>query len=261
MLEIRGWAPTEGEANDTPSPEVDWFSPYLDERQPMYRLSHHVRLLDLGGGGAMARKHWLRQVVPIEQSYSFKEDDWSYLAQADATFRLLLLSGPEADVLENQVRFVRKTLPSKIIVPLMSWGDRADIARLLRSGADDVLHMEMAIAEAELRLGNLLRQEKWRNTKDRRLATNNRKRQLASIVTRHGLSGTERDILEKLLDHSDHIVPYANLVGCPRVNSLKLRKGLAVSMHHLRSKLGKSWVIRNVRGQGYMLEREGSRRA
>lgn len=261
MLEIRGWAPTDGERVDTTLPELGWFSPYLDERQPMYRFSHHLRLLDLGGSGAIARKRWLRQVVPIEQTYSFKENNWSYLAQADATFRLLLLSGAETDVLEEQVRFVRQTLPSKIIVPVMSWGDRADITRLLRSGADDVLHMEMAHIEAELRLANLLQQDKWRNTKNRTLAANNRKRQLASIATRHGLSGTERDILEKLLDEREQIVPYARLVDCSRINSLKLRKGLAVSMHHLRSKLGKNWVIRNVRGQGYLLEREGARQA
>lgn len=221
-------------------------------------FGHHLRLLDMDGPDAEARRRWLQKVVNVEQVYELGMGDTCYLAQASATFSLLLFSGSDTTELASHLRSVRGTLPSKILVPLLSWNCREDAARLLMAGADDVLHKDMDTSEAKLRLLSLLHRRKWRSTRSRNHAARNRECQLASIATRFELSAKEAEVLESLLNGRDKVVPYAQFVSKSLLDSDKGHKGLALIVHRLRSKLGTDWVIRNVRGKGYFLERKNS---
>lgn len=230
------------------------FVTLLDESSDLIRV---IKVADRGCG---IRDQWLDQILPERDEIILRTGEARYLTQATQRFEILIVSAEDKARIVPVIRDVRRVLPDKLVVPLLTSCLPEDRASLLKRGADDVLQATMPADEARARLCALMRRRTWsvrlQAGLDRQLAlASAAEAQLSWLYTGH-LSRQERQVLGALHARFGKVVPYGTLtVAAQTTVNLPSKEHLKAIIFRIRQRLKMSFVIFTVRGEGMVLRK------
>lgn len=213
--------------------------------------AHEMRLVETPDRRKTLRRSWLDQFLNCSQQYLYQHGSLRFLSQAKEGFAILFVSSDDLRRLHAIIRYVRSTLPSKLIVPVLSHVSTASSIGLLERGADEVFHCDMDRGEAIRRVYALRRRLEWRE--DHFLREGAKKasfESLLSSLTRLPLTRKEQKVLLFLAGRQNRFAP--NYVLLDQAD-IKSSKSLKVIISRLRGKLAEGVMITNQSGLGYAL--------
>lgn len=224
------------------------------------RLADVARVLEIPDRGLAGRQQWLEHCIPLEQIFRFRAGEVRYMAQAEQTFELLVLSGDDRAKLLPILRSVRDVFASKIVVPFMSHCSAEDRALLLRRGADDVLHLGVSPEEGAARMAALVRRQTWMAIRQVE-ADRTINRAAAAAAELRWLCGGPigpqgRQVLAALFGNMGRVVPHMALTSAARTSDhWPSDRQLHVIICGIRKHLRPQFVIDTLRGEGFRLRR------
>lgn len=233
----------------------------LDEASTLkVRLAGAARVVEIPDRGLAGRQQWLDRCIPFEQTFRFRAGEFRYLAQAEQTFELLLLSGDDRAKLLPILRTVRDVFASKIVVPFMSHCSAEDRALLLRRGADDVLHLGVSPEEGAARMAALVRRQTWAANRQVEADRTISRAAAATAELRWLCAGPiapqGQQVLAALFGNMGRVVPHMALTSAARTSDhWPSERQLHVIICGIRKHLRPQFVIDTLRGEGFRLRR------
>lgn len=142
--------------------EEDYQQPPEGSIAPLNAANGSIRLLQMRDRNHTLRNEWISKLDIAPEYVSVSPAIDIYHAQAARTFEVMIISGDDVQRVSRLIKDVRASLPSKVLICLLSKRTAECAALLLKAGADDVFHLKMPPQEANARLAAFHRRLEWR---------------------------------------------------------------------------------------------------
>lgn len=226
---------------------------------PLQDTNRQFRIIEITDKGRQRRQAWLSQVLHCDDWCVYREESARHMLQAERSFEVALISGDDEARVKRVIRKMARLLPSKILVAVVTTSTATACADLLRCGASEILDCGMAAEEGAGRLRAILRRQDWARTDlATRLHLEAARQFRVQQLCKAPLAPFEARIIAALLARENLVVPYSSLANLSgrRTDERNNFKSVHVTIHHLRRKLASGVSIVNVRGLGYLLNRD-----
>jgi DNA-binding response OmpR family regulator len=173
--------------------------------------------------------------------------------RADPDCEAIIIAGQELSELREALAEVRAGALRQLLIAAVPAATSADIAALLRAGADDVFTPAMSASEADARCSAHMRRYFYQlDGPTGRLPPLTRAMQQARARMRIPVSAA--GLFSLLASPPGQLVPYADLLEVMgRPDNYFTRRSLQVLISRLRRELPEGIVITGVSGRGYVM--------
>lgn len=204
------------------------------------------------------RSEWLSKVTKTEDIETVTLSRDIYHSQSKKSFSTIIISGDDFPRMAPIIKEIRRTVPSKIILALVSDSDPWLFSQLLRLGCDDVLTTQMPHMEGRCRIAAHERRLIWSKQRESKETKKRRREEARELSVRRCLtreaSPQEFRVLRLLMNNAGKVVRHSKLIREASCREKETgRQGLNVVICRLRSSLKKSISIETVRNVGYAL--------
>ena len=222
-----------------------------------------LRIIQFPDRKLKERSAWLSKVTRTEDIEMVTHSIDIYHAQAKASFSTIIISGDDFPRMAPIIKEIRRTLPSKIIIGMVSEADPWLITHLLRIGCDDVLSTQMTYQEGRSRIAAHERRLIWSKERQSNDAKKRRREEARELAVRRCLtrevSPQEFRVLRLLMKNTGKVVRHSKLMREATCREKETgRQGLNVVICRLRAALSTKVSIETVRNVGYVLRVDDS---
>lgn len=204
------------------------------------------------------RSQWLSKVTKTDDIETVSLSIDIYHAQSRKFFSTIIISGDDFPRMAPMIKEIRRSLPSKIILALVSESDPWLFSQLLRLGCDDVLSTKMLHKEGRCRIAAHERRLIWSRQRQSKEAKKRRREEARELAVRRCLvrdvSPQEFRVLRLLMNNAGKVVRHSKLMREASCREKETgRQGLNVVICRLRASLKNTIKIETVRNVGYTL--------